>query len=98
MDAKRALEEADGDLADGQRKVRKELANLNFETPAGPVSLDENRQAIANNLIIEIVVGNDKQLKQKVVKTVTTVDQTLGLGRDRYLALGVPGPRTPSCP
>ena len=93
-----ALEEADGDLADGQRKVRKELANLNFETPAGPVSLDENRQAIANNLIIEIVIGNDKQLKQKVVKTVTAVDQTLGLGRDRYLALGVPGPRTPSCP
>ncbi len=93
-----ALQEADGDLTDGQRQIREELAELSFETPTGRVSLDENRQAIANNLIIEIVLGNDKRLQQKVVKTVTSIDQTLGLGRERYLALGVPGPRTPSCP
>lgn len=93
-----ALQEADGDLADGQRAIREALVALSLETPAGPVSLDENRQAIANNLIIEIVLGKDKRLHQKVVKTVTGVDQTLGLGRERYLALGAPGPHTPSCP
>jgi len=93
-----ALEEADGDLTDGQRELREELAELSFETPAGRVSLDENRQAIASNFVIEIALGEDKRLHQRVAKVVTGVDQTLGLGRERYLALGAPGPRTPSCP
>ncbi len=93
-----ALDEADGELEDGHRELRAELAELGFDTPAGHVSLDENRQAIASNFVIEIVLGDDKGLHQKVANIVTGVDQTLGLGRERYLALGAPGPRTPSCP
>jgi branched-chain amino acid transport system substrate-binding protein len=93
-----ALEEVDGEIDDGQRSLRTALAELEFDTPAGPVRLDENRQAVASNFIVEIALGTDNRLYQKVAKTVSEVDQTLGLGRERYLALGAPGPRTPSCP
>lgn len=92
------LEEADGDLTGGQAKLREALTELNFNTPQGRVSLDENRQAIANNYVVEIAMGDDKRLHNKVAYVTTSVDQTLGMGRERYLALGAPGPKTPSCP
>jgi len=93
-----SLDAVDGDLSDGQNALRAALAELSFETPAGRVSLDENRQAIASNYVLEIVLGDDNRLRHKVAYVATTVDQTLGLGRERYLALGAPGPNTPSCP
>ncbi len=93
-----ALDEVDGDLSGGQQEMRDALAELSFDTPAGRVSLDENRQAIANNYVIEIVLGDDNRLHHEVAYVATSVDQTLGLGRERYLALGAPGPQTPSCP
>ena len=93
-----ALDEVDGELSDGQEAFREALAELNFETPTGRVSLDENRQAIANNYVLEITLGEDNRLHHEVAYVATSVDQTLGLGRERYLALGAPGPKTPSCP
>ena len=93
-----ALDAVDGDLSGGQQALRQALAALSFDTPAGHVSLDENRQAIANNYVVEIVLGADKRLRHEVAYVATNVDQTLGLGRERYLALGAPGPKTPSCP
>jgi len=93
-----ALDAVDGDLSDGQNDFHAALADLSFETPAGRVSLDENRQAIANNYVLEIVLGDDNRLHHEVAYVATNVDQTLGLGRERYLALGAPGPQTPSCP
>lgn len=93
-----ALEDVGGDLTDGQAELRNALAELRFDTPAGHVSLDENRQAVANNYVIEVVLGEDNRLHNEVAYVATRVDQTLGLGRERYLALGAPGPNTPSCP
>ena len=93
-----ALDAVDGDLSGGQQALRQALAALSFDTPAGRVSLDENRQAIANNYVVEIVLGEDNRLRHEVAYVATNVDQTLGLGRERYLALGAPGPKTPSCP
>ena len=93
-----ALDEVDGDLSDGQEDMREALAELSFDTPTGHVSLDQNRQAIANNYVFEITLGEDDRLHQEVAFIATEVDQTLGLGRERYLALGAPGPHTPSCP
>ena len=93
-----SLDAVDGDLSDGQNALRAALAELSFETPAGRVSLDENRQAIASNYVLEIVLGDDNRLRHEVAYVATTVDQTLGLGRERYLARGAPGPNTPSCP
>ena len=93
-----ALEHTGGDLTSEQSELRQALAKLNFETPAGRVSLDENRNAVANNYVIEGVLGEDKRLRNEVAYVATRVDQTLGMGRERYLALGAPGPNTPSCP
>ena len=93
-----ALEDADSDLTDGQTALRQALAELSFDTPTGRVSLDENRHAVANNYVIEAVLGEDKRLRNEVAYVATRVDQTLGMGRERYLALGAPGPNTPSCP
>ena len=93
-----ALENVDGDLRDGHVDLRDALAALRFDTPAGRVSLDENRQAVANNYVIEVVLGDDNRLHNEVAYVATQVDQTLGMGRERYLALGAPGPNTPSCP
>ena len=93
-----ALDAVDGELSDGRNAFRGALAKLSFETPVGRVSLDENRQAIANNYVIEITLGEDNHLHHEVAYVATSVDQTLGLGRERYLALGAPGPETPSCP
>jgi len=93
-----ALDAVDGKLSDGKNAFHEALAELSFETPAGRVSLDENRQAIANNYVLEITLGEDNHLHHEVAYVATSVDQTLGLGRERYLALGAPGPETPSCP
>ena len=93
-----ALDAVDGELSEGRSAFRGALAELSFETPAGRVSLDENRQAIANNYVLEITLGEDNRLHHEVAYVATSVDQTLGLGRERYLALGAPGPETPSCP
>ena len=93
-----ALDAVDGELSGGQEAFLEALAELSFETPTGRVSLDENRQAIANNYILEITLGEDNRLHHEVAYAATSVDQTLGLGRKRYLALGAPGPQTPSCP
>ena len=93
-----ALEEVDGELGYGQAEFRRALTELQFDTPAGRVSLDENRQAIANNYVIEVALGDDDRLRNEVAYVATQVDQTLGMGRERYLALGAPGPNTPSCP
>jgi branched-chain amino acid transport system substrate-binding protein len=98
MAALLALDEIDGDLSGGQQEMREALAELSFDTPTGHVSLDQNRQAIANNYVIEIALGEDDRLHHEVAYVATNVDQTLGLGRQRYLALGTPGPQTPSCP
>ena len=93
-----ALDAVDGELSYGGNVFRRALAELSFETPVGLVSLDENRQAIANNYVLEITLGEDNHLHHEVAYVTTSVDQTLGLGRERYLALGAPGPETPSCP
>jgi len=93
-----ALEAVDGDLTHGQLEFRQALTELNFNTPAGRVTLDENRHAIANNYVIEVTLGEDNRLRNEVAYVATRVDQTLGMGRERYLALGTPGPNTPSCP
>ena len=93
-----ALEDVDGDLGGGHVALREALAELDFETPAGRVSLDENRQAVANNYVIEVALGADNRLRNVVAYVATQVDQTLGMGRERYLALGAPGQNTPSCP
>jgi len=93
-----ALDEVNGDLSDGQAKFRDALSKLSFDTPTGKVSLDKNRQAIADIYLTEVTKGEDGHLYNAVVKVVPQVNQTLGIPEDEFLALGKVGRDNPSCP
>jgi len=93
-----ALEKIGGDLADGQQKLQATLAKLEFETPTGPVRLDENRQAIANIYVTEVAKRADGTLYNKVVKVAQGVKQTIGIPRAEFLAMGPATRDNPRCP
>jgi branched-chain amino acid transport system substrate-binding protein len=93
-----ALDAVGGDLSDGGAKLRETLSGLSFDSPTGKVSLDENRNAIADIFLTEVTGGEDGNLYNKLVKVVPQVNQTLGIPVDEFLALGVVGRDNPSCP
>ena len=93
-----ALEKTEGVLGDGHETLREALAELRFDTPfGGPVALDENRQAVTDTFIVE-VEEEDGFLTLGTVDVVEEVDQTLGLPRDAFLALGPPSRSNTRCP
>ena len=75
-----ALEEVDGDLSDGHEAFRDALANLELDAPLGTIKLDENRQAIMDNFLQQIVADNtgDGVPDVRTIKTIPEVDQTFG--------------------
>jgi branched-chain amino acid transport system substrate-binding protein len=93
-----ALQQANGDLSNGEAKLKAILANLQFDTPTGPVKLDHNRQAIANIFVTVVDKKPDGTLYNKLVKVVTNVNQTLGIPEDQYLKMGPFSRDNPSCP
>lgn len=93
-----ALDQVKADVSDGGAKLRTALAKVSFETPTGKVSLDDNRQAIADIFLTEVTRAPDGTLINKLVKDIPQVNQTLGLPRDEFLKLGVVGRENPSCP
>lgn len=93
-----ALDQVKGDLSDGQAKFRDALSRLSFETPTGKVSLDKNRQAVADIYLKEVAKGADGTLYNKIVKVVPQVNQTLGINEADFLKLGQVGRDNPSCP
>jgi branched-chain amino acid transport system substrate-binding protein len=74
------LEEVDGDLSDDHAAFREALAGLELDAPLGTISLDENRQAIMDNFLQQIVADNtgDGVPDVKTIKTIPEVDQTFG--------------------
>ena len=92
------LNQVGGDVSDGGAKLRAALSKLSFETPTGKVSLDDNRQAIADIFLTEVAKGADGNLFNKLIKVVPQVNQTLGIPRDEFLKLGTVGRENPSCP
>ena len=93
-----ALQEVNGDLSDGGKKFREVLSKLEFETPTGKVSLDENRNAIADMFLTEVSEADDGTLVNKLIKVTPQVNQTLGIPKDEFLALGAVSRENPSCP
>jgi branched-chain amino acid transport system substrate-binding protein len=91
------LEAVGGDTSDGGAKLRDALATLSFDTPTGKVSLDANRNAIADIFLTEVTEGPDGNLVNKLVKVVPQVNQTLGIPEADFLALGVANRDNPSC-
>lgn len=93
-----ALQEVNGDLSDGGKAFREALSKLEFETPTGKVSLDENRNAIADMFLTEVSEADDGTLVNKLIKVTPQVNQTLGIPKDEFLALGAVSRENPSCP
>ena len=93
-----ALEEIDGEIGDGHEQLREALAELEFDTPfGGPVTLDENRQAVTTTFIVEVAEAEEGFLELRTVEEVEEIGQSLGLPHDAFLALGPPGRDTARC-
>jgi branched-chain amino acid transport system substrate-binding protein len=84
-----ALEQVDGDLSDDHAAFNDALANLELDAPLGPIRLDENRQAIMDNFLQQIVEDqNDDGVPDvQTLATIPDVDQTFA---------GAFSPETPS--
>ncbi|ORE92234.1 ABC transporter substrate-binding protein [Stappia sp. 22II-S9-Z10] len=91
------LDEVDGKLGGGDPEFRACLSTIELDAPNGKITLDENRQAIGSNFVIEVVEKDDGSLATEVVKKVDGVNQTLGMPKDKFDAMGRPGRDTPTC-
>lgn len=92
------LNEVEGDLSDGQAAFREALATMTLETPTGDVTLDENRQAIADIFLTEVAMDENGELYNEVIEITEDVTQTLGMPREEFLALDPASRDNPSCP
>jgi branched-chain amino acid transport system substrate-binding protein len=92
-----ALEQVKGDLGDNQQKLRAALASLKLDTPTGMVSLDSNRQAVADIFLTEVAAGPDGGLVNKVVRVIPQVNQSMSTDPQKFLALGPVGRNNPEC-
>ena len=92
------LDAVGGDLSDGQKKFRETLATMELDTPTGKVTLDKNRNAVADIFLTEVAEGPDGTLFNKVVKVIPQVNQTLGTPEEEFLALGPVSRDNPQCP
>ena len=91
------LEKIGGDLSDGQKKFRAELAKLELDAPNGKIVLDKNRQAIGTNFVTEVIKNKNGDLVNKLVKTVPNVNQTLGMDPAVFQKIGTPARDVPTC-
>jgi len=73
----RGLDASEGDLSDGRRRLRGELARVRFDLPSSRVHLDRNRQAVRNTYLKRISGGGGKR-KFRLVRVVPGVEQTFG--------------------
>jgi len=73
-----ALEHVHGEPGPSDRLLMRELARLRYASPEGPRTLDRFRQAIANNYLGRMVVGDNGKLAIRQIRVVRGVDQTFG--------------------
>ena len=83
-----ALAEVEGDLSDGQAKLKAAMASLEFDGLTCRVKLDRHRFSINDNFVNEIAVNPDGGLYTKMVKRIEAVDSTLGYSDEDWLAMG----------
>jgi branched-chain amino acid transport system substrate-binding protein len=92
------LNEVNGDLSDGGVAYRAALSGLSFDTPTGKVSLDANRNAIADIYLTEVTVGPDGNLVNQLIQVTPQVNQTLGIDAATFEGFGAVSRDNPSCP
>lgn len=88
----KALDATKGDVSGNQDALRSALSTLSWTTPIGPVKLDENRQAIANNYLFKVTNGTSQ-----LISTIPGVNETLGFPRDQYIKQPANDRDHPSC-
>lgn len=69
-----AIEDSGGDLGDGHEALRASLAATDWESPTGNLTLDDNRQAVVDNFLTE-VIETDSGLTTRTVNTSQGVEQ-----------------------
>ena len=94
-----ALNEVQGDLGNGQSAFRAALAKLSWQSPTGPVHLDEMRQAVGDTYLTVVAKQPDGELTNKLVRATHQVNETLGIPMERYVKRGKLDRNTPPpCP
>jgi len=91
------LEQVEGDLSDGQEAFREALSAMTLDTPLGPVTLNENRQATGSVFINEVVEDGEGGLQNTFKARTDNVNQTLGMTVEEFTAMGLPSRDTPDC-
>ncbi|MGQ9370148.1 ABC transporter substrate-binding protein [Azospirillum sp. ST 5-10] len=91
------LEKVGGDLSDNQKSFQAALAKLELDTPTGKVTLDKNRQAVADIFLTEVDRAADGSLYNKVVEVIPQVPQTMGMPEAEFMKLGPPSRTNPEC-
>jgi branched-chain amino acid transport system substrate-binding protein len=76
----KGLEAVNGDISDGQKALQQALATVELDAPYGHIKLDENRQAIADNYVAQIVPDftGDGIADYKTIRKIPNVDQSFG--------------------
>ena len=95
--ALQCIGETNGDLSDDEAAFRECLSGLELDAPNGKITLDDNRQAVGSNFIIEVAENDDGTLGTKFIKKVDDVNQTLGMDKAAFDAMGQPGRDVPKC-
>jgi branched-chain amino acid transport system substrate-binding protein len=72
------IEDADGRLGEGRRRLLEALAHVRLDLPSGPVRMDENRNAIRQIYLKRIVVGAGGRRADQLVQVVPGVEQSFG--------------------
>ena len=85
------LKKVGGDLSGGGAKFRAALAKVAWSSPHGPVKLDSNRNAIADNFIVQVTSGGGF----KTLRDIKNVDQTFG--GHFSPSTPAPGRESPAC-
>jgi branched-chain amino acid transport system substrate-binding protein len=73
-----ALEQVHGDLSDRERRFQAALANIQLDSPAGPIRLDRNRQAVGPNLLSRFQRSRNGEVISRAIREVPNVDETFG--------------------
>jgi branched-chain amino acid transport system substrate-binding protein len=90
-----ALEAVGGDISDGHAALQAELAGITVEGPYGTITLDENRQAIQDQFVRQMVLNDDGSLGLATVAIVPAVDQSFGAAFTKEG--GMPSREIPTC-
>ncbi|HYF53639.1 MAG TPA: ABC transporter substrate-binding protein [Salinarimonas sp.] len=92
-----ALDKVGGDLSNNQQAFQAALSKTEFKNPMGAnVKLDENRQAISD-VFMNRIEERGGQLRTVTFQRTPAVTQTLGIDREKFMALGAPSRDNAGC-